>query len=33
MVIDQAVVGIPQYYMIVKYDLKGYSDQAVLPKE
>ena len=28
MVGDQAVVGIPKYYMIVKYDLKGYSDQS-----
>ena len=27
----QAVVGIPQYYMIVKYELKGYADQAALP--
>ena len=27
----QAVVCIPQYYTIVKYDLKGYSDQAALP--
>ena len=30
MVVDQAVVGIPQYNMIVKYDLKGYADQAAL---
>ena len=27
----QAVVGIPQYNMIVKYDLNGYADQAALP--
>ena len=25
-----AVVGIPQYYMVVKYDLKGYADQSAL---
>ena len=31
MVGDQDVVGIPHYNMIVKYDLKGYSDQAALP--
>ena len=28
---DQAVVGIPQYNIIVKYDIKGYADQAALP--
>ena len=28
-----AVVGIPQYYMVVKYDLKGYAEQAALPDE
>ena len=27
----QDIVGIPQYYMLVKYELKGYSDQAALP--
>ena len=26
----QAVVGIPQYTMIVKYDLKVYANQAAL---
>ena len=26
-----AIVVIPQYNIIVKYDLKGYSDQSVLP--
>ena len=26
----QAIIGIPQYYMIVKYELKGYSDHAAL---
>ena len=31
MVGAQLVVGIPNYNMIVKYDLKGYSDQAELP--
>ena len=31
MVGSQAVTGIPQYNMIVKYYLKGYADQAVLP--
>ena len=30
MVGSHAVVGIPKYYMIVKYDLKEYSDQAAL---
>ena len=30
MVGDQAVVGIPQYNMIVKYDLNGYAYQAAL---
>ena len=33
MVGAQAVVGIPHYCMIVKYDLKGFSDQAALPDE
>ena len=28
MVGAQAVLGIPQYNMIVQYDLKGYADQA-----
>ena len=27
---SHAVVGIPQYYMVVKYDLKGYADQSAL---
>ena len=27
----QAVLGIPQYYMIVKYDIKGFSYQVTLP--
>ena len=27
---SQAVVGIPQHNMIVRYDLKGYVDQAAL---
>ena len=31
MVGDQASVCIHQYYMIVKYDLKRYADQAALP--
>ena len=30
---SQAGVGIPQYNMIVKYDLKGYNYQAALPDE
>ena len=30
---SQTIIGIPQYNMIVKYDLKGYSDQALLPDE
>ena len=30
MVGDQAIAGIPKNYMIVKYDLKEYSDQAAL---
>ena len=30
MVGSQAVVGIPQYNMLVKYGLKGYADQAEL---
>ena len=30
---DKAVVGIPQYNMIVKYDLKGYADQSALTDE
>ena len=30
MVGAQSIVGIHQYYIIVKYDLKGYSDQAGL---
>ena len=30
MVGAQAVVGISQYYMIVKYDIKGYNDQTAL---
>ena len=29
----QAAVVIPQYKMIVKYDLKGYADQGALPEE
>ena len=29
----QAVIVIPQYNMIVKYELKGYADQAVLPEK
>ena len=29
----QAVVGIPQYNIIVKYDLMGYSDQIALLDE
>ena len=29
----QAIVGIPQYNMIVMYDLKGYADQSTLPYE
>ena len=33
MVGSQAVVGISQYYMIVKYELKGYADQAELMDE
>ena len=33
MVEAQAVVGIPQYKMIVKYDLKVYADQVELPDE
>ena len=33
MVGSQSVVGIPQYNMIVKYDLMGYADQAALPNE
>ena len=28
---SHSIVGIPQYNMIVKYDLKGYYDQAALP--
>ena len=31
MVVSQAVVSIPQYNIIVKYGLKGYADQEVLP--
>ena len=31
MVGAEASVVIPQYYIIVRYDLKGYSDQAALP--
>ena len=31
MVGAQAVIGIPQYNMIVKYHLKGCSNQAALP--
>ena len=27
----QDIVGIPQYNMIVKYDLKGYAEQSALP--
>ena len=27
----QTIICIPQYNIIVKYDLKGYSDQAALP--
>ena len=33
MVGAQAALCIPQYYMLVKYDLKGYSEQAALPDE
>ena len=33
MVRAQAVVTITQYNMIVKYDLKGYADQAALKAE
>ena len=33
MVGAQARVGIPQYNMIVKYDLKVYTDQAALDEE
>ena len=33
MVGAQAVIGIHKYYMIVKYDFKGYSDQLELPDE
>ena len=33
MVGAQVVLGIPQYYMIVKYDLKVYTDQATLTYE
>ena len=29
----QYFVDIHQYYMVVKYDLKGYSGQAALPDE
>ena len=29
----QAVIVIPQYNMIVKYELKGYADQAYLMEE
>ena len=32
MVGAEASVVIPQYYIIVRYDLKGYSDQAALPE-
>ena len=31
MVGDQSVVGITQYYMIIRYDLKVYDDQLALP--
>ena len=33
MVGSQAAIGIHQYNMIVKYELKGYSDQEALPYE
>ena len=33
MVGSQSVIGIPRYNTIVKYDLKGYADQPVLPYE
>ena len=29
----QDVLDIPQYYMIVNYDLKGYTDQEALSDE
>ena len=32
MVGDKAIVGIPPYNMIVRYDLMGYADQADLPE-
>ena len=31
MVGAQAIICIPKYYTIVKYDLKGYIEQAALP--
>ena len=33
MVGAQAIVGIPQYNMAVKYELKGYANQSALPEE
>ena len=33
MVISQAIVGIPHYYMIVKYNLKGYAYESALQDE
>ena len=33
MVVAQAVLVIPQYNMLVKYDLKVYADQEALPDE
>ena len=33
MVVAQSILGILHYNMIVKYDLKRYSDQAALPDE
>ena len=33
MVGAQDIIGIPQYYMIIKYDFKGYSDQIALLDE
>ena len=33
MVGSKAIICIPQYNIIVTYDLKGYSDQAALPDE
>ena len=33
MVGSWVVSGISQYYMIVKYELKGYGDQSALPNK